>query len=138
MPKRSLEATLSVGYAAFNLRDAEQLRELMVGDFIWNEAEGVPGRKQCESADEFTEYMMGFDLLWEEFSFEPVLLKPAGDDTVVAHVTGHGRGRSGGKPIEIEIHHVWRFREGKVARMDAYLDPRDAAEAAKAPPPPPS
>ena len=128
---RSPHAVLTAGYAAFNGRDPDALRELMVDDFRWNEAEEVPGRKQCASADEFAAYMMGFDLLWEEFSFEALELRPISDDTVIARVVGRGRGKAAGDPVELEIFHVWRFRGGKVARMDAFLDPGLAADAAQ-------
>ena len=133
-PPSTLE-TLRAGYAAFNERDADRLRELMVDDFSWNEAEEVPGRKACASADEFLEYMIGFEQLWDEFSFEPTSLEQISDSTVLARVVGRGRGKAGGDPVELEINHVWRFRDGKVARMDAFLDPADAAEAARQPPP---
>jgi uncharacterized protein len=129
--------TLKAGYAAFNDRDADRLRELMVDDFSWNEAEEVPGRKACVSAEEFLAYMMGFEQLWDEFMFEPIGLEQISDETVLAQVVGRGRGKAGGDPVELEISHVWRFREGKVARMDAFLDPADAADAARQPPPGP-
>ena len=130
----SPEAVLTAGYAAFNRRDPDALRELMVDDFCWNEAEEIPGRKRCESAEEFEAYMMGFNLLWEEFSFEPLEMLPVSDDTVIVRVVGRGRGKTGADPVELEISHVWRFREGKVARMDAFLYPGQAADAAGAPP----
>ena len=130
----SPEAVLTAGYAAFNRRDPDALRELMVNDFRWNEAEEIPGRKRCESADEFAAYMMGFDLLWEEFSFEAVDMTLVSEETILARVLGRGRGKTGADPVELEIFHVWRFREGKVARMDAFLYPGQAADAAGAPP----
>ena len=68
--------------------------------------------------------MEGFDRLWDEFSFELLGLTPAGKDTVLA--TGpRPRPRQGVSDHEFEltIHHVWRFRDGQVARMDAFLDP---------------
>lgn len=127
-------AVLTAGYDAFNRRDVGLLRELMVDDFRWNEAEGVPGRRQCASAEEFAAYVAGFDRLWAEFSFEALELEPVADDTVIARVLGRGRGRAGGDPVELEIHHVWRFRAGKVSRMDAFLHAEQAADAARASP----
>jgi ketosteroid isomerase-like protein len=131
----SASSVLTAGYAAFNRRDADALRDLMVDDFRWNESEEVPGRKECKSAEEFAAYMMGFDLLWDEFSFEPVELRNISGDTTVARVLGRGRGKASRDEVVIEISHVWRFRDGKVARMDAFLDPDQALDAAAAPPP---
>lgn len=107
----------------------------MVDDFQWHEAEEVPGKKSSRNADEFAAYMMSFDLLWDEFSFEPLELEPISADTVIARVVGRGRGKAGGDVVELPIVHVWRFREGRVARMDAFLDPQEAFDAASGPAP---
>ena len=126
----SHEELLANGYDAFNSRDSARLRELMVADFQWHEAAEVPGRKVCRSADEFAAYMEGFERLWDEFSFELLEVAPGAGDTLLATVRGRGRGKASPDAFELTIHHVWRFREGKVARMDAFLDPMDAADAA--------
>lgn len=106
----------------------------MVEDFHWQEAEEVPGRKICTSADEFLTYMMGFDRMWTEFEFEIRELEEAGDGAVVATLIGRGRGLTGGSLVEIPIHHVWRFRDGLVCRMDAFLEHDEALAAAQAAP----
>ena len=123
------EELLKSGYEAFNRRDSEALRDLMVPDFVWNEADEVPGRKICRSADEFAAYMEGFERLWDEFSFEPLDLRPGSGGTMLATVRGRGRGKASGDEFDLTIHHVWRFREGHVARMDAYLDEAAARRA---------
>ena len=102
----------------------------MVADFQWHEAAEVPGRKVCRSADEFAAYMEGFERLWDEFSFELLELAPGAGETLIATVRGRGRGKASPDAFELTIHHVWRFREGRVARMDAFLDPMDATDAA--------
>jgi ketosteroid isomerase-like protein len=124
------EEVLAEGYAAFNRRDTVRLRELMVDDFVWHEADEVPGRKVCHSAEEFASYVAGFERLWAEFDFEVAELTPAGDDGMVARVRGRGRGKASPHPFELTIHHVWRFRDGRVARMDAFLSEQDAHDAA--------
>lgn len=126
----SHEEVLALGYDAFNRRDTDRLRELMVEDFRWNEAEEVPGRKVCRSADEFAAYIEGFERLWDEFSFELRELAPGAGGTILATVRARGKGRASAHAFELTIHHVWRFRQGRVARMDAFLDPRHAADAA--------
>lgn len=124
---------LTAGYLAFNSRDKQRLRELLTDDFRWNEAEEVPGRKVCTSAAEFLEYLDGFDLLWEDFSFEPIELTATESGAIVAKVRGLGRGKASGQQAELLIHHVWRLRGARVARMDAFLDEREAADAAAGP-----
>jgi ketosteroid isomerase-like protein len=124
------EEVLVQGYDAFNRRDIARLRELMVADFEWHEAEEVPGRKVCRSADEFAEYIEGFQRLWDEFSFELEQMRRGADNTILATVRGRGHGKASPDAFELTIHPVWRFREGRVARMDAFLHDREAADAA--------
>ena len=124
------EEVLTQGYDAFNRRETARLRELMVAEFEWHEAEEVPGRKVCRSAEEFAEYIEGFQRLWDEFSFELEGMRRGAGDTILATVRGRGRGKASPDLFELTIHHVWRFREGRVARMDAFLDAHEAADAA--------
>ena len=126
----SQEQLLAEGYDAFNRRDADRLRELMVADFRWTEAAEVPGRKVCRSADAFAAYLEGFERLWDEFTFELLDLQAGAGDALIATVRGRGRGKASTHEFDLTIHHVWRFREGRVARMDAFLDLRDAMDAA--------
>jgi ketosteroid isomerase-like protein len=121
-------AYLTGGYEAFNRGDWDHLERMMVPEFVWNEADEVPGRKLCESRAEFEEYMRGFDRLWESFKFEPMGFQEADDDLVIATVRGHGIGRASGAPVDLVIHHVWQVTDGMVVRMDAFLDEREARD----------
>jgi ketosteroid isomerase-like protein len=122
---------LDRGYAAFNRKDHDALFELMEPDFVWHEALEVPGRKGAVGRDEFAGYMRGFERLWEDFAFEIVEVDEMGDDMALAKMRAHGRGRASGEQMELEIYHLWRFRNGRVARMDAYLDEGEARDAAQ-------
>ncbi|HEX2129743.1 MAG TPA: nuclear transport factor 2 family protein [Solirubrobacterales bacterium] len=122
------------GYGEFNDRDVDALYARLVPDFQWNEAAEIPGPKSCATRDEFIRYMRGFDLLWEEFAFEPIELTEGspddGYDVVYAKMMLRGRGKASEEDVEILIHHVWRLRDGLFVRMDAYLDEHDARRAA--------
>jgi ketosteroid isomerase-like protein len=122
---------LDRGYGAFNRGDIDALVEMMEPDFVWNEALEVPGQKSAIGRDEFARYMRGFERLWDDFAFELLELQPAGEDTALAKIRAQGRGRASGEHMELVIYHLWRFRNGKVARMDAYLDERVARDAAQ-------
>jgi ketosteroid isomerase-like protein len=121
------------GYGEFNAGDVDALEARLVPDFQWNEAAEIPGRKECTSREEFVRYMRGFDLLWEDFAFEPLEVMPGASDDgdiVYAKVKAHGRGKASEETVEILIHHVWHLRDGLFARMDAYLDEHEALRAA--------
>jgi ketosteroid isomerase-like protein len=122
---------LDRGYAAFNRRDHDTLFELMEPAFVWHEALEVPGRKAAVGRDDFAGYMRGFDRLWEDFAFEILEVDEMGDEMALAKMRAHGRGRASGEQMELVIYHLWRFRNGRVARMDAYLDEHEARDAAQ-------
>jgi len=132
----SIEKT-RIGYGEFNARDFEALVARLTPDFVWNEASEIPGPKSSVSRDEFVRFMRSFDLLWDEFGFEPLeLSEGAGDadhDVVYVKVRAHGRGKASEELVEFEIHNVWRLRNGLFARMDAYLEEGEALEAAGLP-----
>lgn len=122
------------GYADFNRQDFDSLLARMAPDFQWHEAPEIPGRKACRDREEFARYMRGFDKLWDEFSFEPQELVEADADTLYARVLLRGRGKASAHDMELEIHHVWRLRDGLFASMNAYLEEDEArAEAGVAP-----
>jgi uncharacterized protein len=50
-------------------------------------------------------------------------------DRVLACVRGGGKGRSSGIPIEASFSQVFQLREGKIVRIDFYLDHAAAREA---------
>jgi ketosteroid isomerase-like protein len=120
---------LDRGYAAFNRGDHETLFEMMEPDFVWHEALEVPGRKAAIGRDEFAGYMRGFERMWEAFCFEVLDVEELGEEMALAKMRAHGRGRASGEQMELEIYHLWRFRNGRVARMDAYLDEGAARDA---------
>jgi ketosteroid isomerase-like protein len=128
---RARRDILDRGYAAFNRGDHDTLFELMEPDFVWHEALEVPGRKAAVGRDEFAGYMRGFERLWEDFGFDILKVEEIGEEMALAKLRAHGRGRASGEEMELEIFHLWRFRNERVARMDAYLDEDAARDAVR-------
>jgi ketosteroid isomerase-like protein len=120
----------TAGYQNFNREEFDELLARMTEDFAWHEAPEIPGRKSCANREEFARYMRGFDQLWEEFGFEPLELIESPDDALYVRVRLHGRGKASANDMELEIHHVWRLRDGLFASMHAYLDEGEARAAA--------
>jgi ketosteroid isomerase-like protein len=118
------------GYDEFNRRDFEALLARMTEDFTWQEAPEVPGSPQSVgSRADFAHYLRTLGEFWERFSFE-VLETAETEDTLYARVILHGRGKRSGADVALQIHHVWRLRDGLFANMQAYMDGDDAREAA--------
>lgn len=72
-----------------------------------------------------------WDLLsaFREFEFQPEELRDAGD-YVLATIHEHGVGRTSEIIVDRRHYAVWTLRDGKVARLRAYLDRTEALEAA--------
>lgn len=84
-------------------------------DGLWRGPEGC-GRFLLDWAESF-----------DDMEFHPVDLFPMGD-AVIAEVLARGRGRGSGIPVENRRFHVFRFRDGKIARFEVWPD-RDQAVA---------
>jgi ketosteroid isomerase-like protein len=65
----------------------------------------------------------------EELSVSVSDMRAIGDRVSWA-VTGRGRGKRSGVPIEGPLWFVTTFRDGLAVRVESYLDPNDALEAA--------
>jgi ketosteroid isomerase-like protein len=63
---------------------------------------------------------------WESVDYQLDDLIDAGGDRVVSVVTRHGRGRSSGAEVEVQVALVWTIRDGKVVRV-VWFPTRDEA-----------
>ena len=65
----------------------------------------------------------------EEVSLSVSEMRAIGDKVLYA-VTGRGRGKRSGVPVERPMWLVTTFRDGPAVRVETYLDPSEALEAA--------
>jgi ketosteroid isomerase-like protein len=67
---------------------------------------------------------------WDEYRWIADKFIPVKEGVVLVFVTARGRGK--GSTVEVEAHwaHLWTFREGKATRLEGFLDPARALEAA--------
>ena len=72
--------------------------------------------------------MEAFERMW----VEPLFFTEAGDNVLVRVRLG-GIARHTGISMDFEVFHVFRFRDGKVARLEAYVAEEDARRAAGLP-----
>lgn len=83
-------------------------------------------------AVESEQLLAGFATLLDP-AFEFVLAGRGGDvglEQAMGVGGVYGRPRSGGSEIEVETASVWRFRDGKLLRLEAYTDRPSALRAA--------
>jgi uncharacterized protein len=112
-------------YAAFSEGGQAPDRELFDPDMEWHNAPELPGATVHRGYDAMIADIQEQGEVWEERRFEPVEIVAAGDRMVVfLEVTV--RGRSSGVPVRQELAHVVTLRDGKVIRVQAFID-RDRA-----------
>ena len=111
-------------------RDFDALDEVAVEDFeflpaIATAVEGGAVRGKEGSR----QFFAGLDETWESFNIDADEFREVGDRVVI---DGHVRARGRGSGVDIEqplVMVVW-FRDGKVARIQSFLDRDQANEAA--------
>lgn len=118
-------------YAALAAGDVPGVVSRMAPDIVWNEAEnfayadGNPYRgPDAILGGVFAR--LGSE--WEGFAGVPEEFLDAGDTIIVL---GRYRGtyRATGRPLDAQMVHVWRVREGKAAAFQQYTDTLAAARA---------
>ncbi|MGA8803916.1 MAG: nuclear transport factor 2 family protein [Solirubrobacterales bacterium] len=75
------------------------------------------------------EFLQDLDETWAELPIELTEIRDLGERIVaIGHL--RGRGKQSGAELESSIGYVVEFKNGKVIRMDDYLDHQEALEAA--------
>jgi hypothetical protein len=107
------------GYEAFNRGGLEAILPFLDREIEWRtREEGVEGNYHGHQgvrkffADVVDDMLEGIQLEPEEFI-------DAGDEVLVL-VHTRGRGRASGAEVEERVTHVWRMREGRAIRLQAY------------------
>jgi ketosteroid isomerase-like protein len=117
---------------AFNLRDLNALAEISHGDFEFVSVLTAvdTGGATFRGPQAWAGYFAAMDETWAEWRVEDWEVIDAGDDAVASVFRIVGKGNHSGAPVAHAIGVTYRFRQGKMWRMRAYLDPRDALQAA--------
>jgi ketosteroid isomerase-like protein len=115
-------------YAAFNER-GEFDTELFHPDVEWHNAPEWPGASVHRGIEAVERDLRRQFDAWEEARYEPVEIFRHGDKIVVLlHVVV--KGKASGIPAGMEAGHVLTARDGKVTRVQAFLNRADTLAAA--------
>jgi ketosteroid isomerase-like protein len=112
---------------AFNARDVEGFLGFMDPEIEWRSA---VEKKTYRGHAGLVRYRADVDAILEEFHTEEDRFVDAGEDRVVHLYRIVGRGAGSGVPVDREVAAVHQLRNGKVVKAVAYLDQRQALEAA--------
>jgi ketosteroid isomerase-like protein len=80
--------------------------------------------------DAIRAYARRFSGEFEAFSWEAEDFRDAGDDQVLVLLRVRGRGKDSGADFDTPVGWLFTLTEARVMRVDAYLDRREALEAA--------
>ena len=124
-------AAIRAIYSAFAAGDVPAVLGAMSPDIVWNEAEsfiyadGNPYRGPEAVLNGVFARCIGE---WDGFSAIPEEFLDAGD-TVVVLGRYRGTNKATGAPLDAQLAHIWRVRDGKAAQFQQYTDTLQAARA---------
>jgi ketosteroid isomerase-like protein len=109
-------------YERINGGDPDSSYELLSEDFVAEVPPSLSAEPDVyEGHAGVRRYMDGFQGHLDDVRFEVLELLPEGDQ-VIADLVVKGRGATSGIPVEQRAAVVHTIAEGKVARMDVYVD----------------
>ncbi|HEX4739413.1 MAG TPA: nuclear transport factor 2 family protein [Allosphingosinicella sp.] len=116
-------------YDAFGKGDIPGVLGRMTSDMEWNEAENFPyadGNPYVGPDAIVSGVFMRLGGEWDGFAAVPEEYLDAGD-TVVVLGRYKGGCKATGKPLDAQMVHVWRVKDGKAAHFQQYTDTLQAA-----------
>jgi ketosteroid isomerase-like protein len=128
MSKSNIRTALRLA-AAWNDADWEASEP-----FYWPDAElkAPEGWPEAAEVTGWPAIRQQFDRLkdgWAEDRWDFDSTEAVGEDVVLQHGRWHGRGQGSGLPFDFEAWILYRFRNGRITRLEYYLD-RELAMAA--------
>ena len=103
---------------------------LLADDAEWIPFRGWPGPQSYRGRDGFVEFWSTWTEDFEGWSVELERLVDGGDEQVVALFRQTATGRGSGTPVKLHFGLVYELEDGRVIRMQNYMDPAEALEAA--------
>lgn len=97
-------------------------------DFESRLSEEIGGRT-VRGLEQLRDFGYALEQDFEELTYEANEIREAPDGRVLVIGRIYGRGRASGLPLAGEFGHVWSLHEGRVMKVDAYLDPARALDA---------
>jgi ketosteroid isomerase-like protein len=130
MSQENVETANAI-FDAWNNASLESVLPLVAEGIEWLEVEGVPESAGAELRGKARVRSMLESLYdtWQYYRLEQEELRVIDDDRLVAVLREVARGRASGAEVASRWGYVMTFRDGKLARVEAYRDPDRALEA---------
>jgi ketosteroid isomerase-like protein len=130
--RRNLEAAAIAGMRIDGLDDEaiDRVIRVLHPEVEFREDPKFPEGSVYHGRDAVRDYFKRFSSEFDRFWWEAEDVLDANDDQVLLLVRVRGRGRGSGAEFDIRGGWLFTLREGWAVRVDAYLDRREALEAA--------
>jgi ketosteroid isomerase-like protein len=117
--------------AAFDQLVAEGL---IASDLDWGAGRragvGVPGMGDAVGREGWLELMRTFTEDFEDYRSEPEQIIDVGGDQVLVVIRSDATGRGSRAHVEMRTGMIFRLTEGRIVRVDVFVEPADALRAA--------
>jgi ketosteroid isomerase-like protein len=129
MSEENVEA-VRAGFDAFSRGDMPAFLELADTDVVFTPIPEAPDVEDFHGHEGLLQGLAQVSTeVWDDFSIELREMRDF-DDHVLASLRWSGRGPSSGIQVEVDIHALYTFREGKVVRLQFFSSEQQSLEAA--------
>ena len=100
---------------------------ITAADFVWDMSHlaGWPEQQAYHGHDGARRFLAEWTAAWDDWRLDVHDMLDAGDRVVVL-LSQHGRSKSTGLPVDMQLAQVWTVRDGLQQRMEMYSDPDEA------------
>jgi ketosteroid isomerase-like protein len=117
-------------FEAYQRADFPAIAECSDDEFEFTSVLTAVEETSYRGKDGLAAYWADMNEAWEEWQIELVAIHEGHADDVVVITRLTGRGKSSGVPVDRTIGIRYRIRDGRLWRMESYLDPAECLEAA--------
>jgi ketosteroid isomerase-like protein len=114
--------------------DQSVLEGIVASNFEWRAGMrggvGVAGMGDVAGREGYLELLTTWTEDFNDFEQETEAIIDADNDRVVAITRNHGTGKGSGAPVELRTAQVFTLEAGRIVRVDVFLKPEAALEAA--------
>ena len=116
---------------AVNRHDLPTLDEMASEEFEFYSTFAASEGRAFRGRHGIRDYFDTLDEVFEDMRIEIEEITDAAEDRLVVVVRVTGRGKGSGAKVEQRNGQVWRFADRRIVRIDSYMNPTDAFDAAR-------
>jgi ketosteroid isomerase-like protein len=116
---------------AVNRHDLLTLDAMVSDEFEFHSTFAASEGRAFRGRPGLRDYFDTLDEVFDDMRIEIEEITDTGTDRLVVVLRVMGRGKGSGASVEQRNGQVWRLVNGRVVRIDSYMDPTDAYDAAR-------